>query len=303
MTASSSPPQASWTDATVLEPGDAMVAAMAAAGVEYLFFTSGSELAFYQEAIAKADRDWFSLNSSREQLMLLGQLGFQSENVQAGIATFDRALLRLSPPEEAWQPRRVFLFSGHMVDKPGRAEPRFPPALVPAAAARLAEELEKLEAGPEDLAFSQASAGGDLLFVEACQKRGVKCRIRLPFDEPKFIAESITPSTDGAAWRDRYYEAVGKLEKDALRIMPEQLGPLPDGVSEYERCNLWLLYSAMSCGIDKVRFVCLWNGARGDGPGGTAHMYDSVNSRTGRVTWIDTRELAPKASAAGGAAT
>ena len=271
--------------------------------LEILVGTPASVVAAYKEAIAKADRDWFALNSSREQLMLLRQLDFQSENVEAGIATFDRALQRLTPPEEAWQPRRVFLFSGHMVDKPGRAEPRFPPALVPAAAARLAEELEKLEAGPEDLAFSQASAGGDLLFVEACQKRGVKCRIRLPFDEPKFIAESIMPSADGAAWRDRYYEAIGKLEKDALRIMPEQLGPLPAGVSDYERCNLWLLYSAMSCGIDKVRFVCLWNGGGGDGPGGTAHMYQSVNNRTGRVSWIDTRELTPKASAAGAAAT
>lgn len=38
-----------------IEPGDAMVAAMAAAGIDYLFFTSGSELAFYQEAIAKAE--------------------------------------------------------------------------------------------------------------------------------------------------------------------------------------------------------------------------------------------------------
>jgi acetolactate synthase-1/2/3 large subunit len=37
------------------EVGDAIVAALAAAGVEYLFFTSGSELAFYQEAIAKAE--------------------------------------------------------------------------------------------------------------------------------------------------------------------------------------------------------------------------------------------------------
>ena len=55
MTASSSSAQASATDAIALEPGDAMVAAMAAAGVEYLFFTSGSELAFYQEAIAKAE--------------------------------------------------------------------------------------------------------------------------------------------------------------------------------------------------------------------------------------------------------
>ncbi|ENO83944.1 hypothetical protein C667_24449, partial [Thauera phenylacetica B4P] len=36
------------------------------------------------------------------------------------------------------QPRRVILFSGHMIDAPGRAEPRFPPALAPAAAAHIA---------------------------------------------------------------------------------------------------------------------------------------------------------------------
>ncbi len=54
MTASSSSGHAAESDAIALEPGDAMVAAMAAAGVDYLFFTSGSELAFYQEAIAKA---------------------------------------------------------------------------------------------------------------------------------------------------------------------------------------------------------------------------------------------------------
>jgi acetolactate synthase-1/2/3 large subunit len=34
--------------------GDAIVAAMAAGGVDHLFFTSGSEIVFYQEAIAKA---------------------------------------------------------------------------------------------------------------------------------------------------------------------------------------------------------------------------------------------------------
>lgn len=36
------------------EAGDAIVAALAAGGVECLFFTSGSEIAFYQESIAKA---------------------------------------------------------------------------------------------------------------------------------------------------------------------------------------------------------------------------------------------------------
>lgn len=73
--------------------------------------------------------------------------------------------------------------------------------------------------------------------------------------------------------------------------MPEDLGPLPKGVDAFERCNLWLLYSALACGLDKVRFVALWNGGGGDGPGGTAHMYNEVKGRTGRVTWIDTREL------------
>ncbi|MDE1186867.1 MAG: thiamine pyrophosphate-requiring protein [Pantoea sp.] len=36
------------------DAGDALVAAMAHGGVDYLFFTSGSEIGFYQEAIAKA---------------------------------------------------------------------------------------------------------------------------------------------------------------------------------------------------------------------------------------------------------
>ncbi len=54
-------------EATRLEPGDAMVAAMAAAGVDYLFFTSGSELAFYQEAVAKAE----ALGRPAPRLLLL----------------------------------------------------------------------------------------------------------------------------------------------------------------------------------------------------------------------------------------
>ena len=43
-----------WIEVPAEDNGDAMIAAMAAAGVEYLFFTSGSEISFYQEAIAKA---------------------------------------------------------------------------------------------------------------------------------------------------------------------------------------------------------------------------------------------------------
>jgi acetolactate synthase-1/2/3 large subunit len=43
-----------WVEVPAEDNGDAMIAAMAEAGVEYIFFTSGSEIGFYQEATAKA---------------------------------------------------------------------------------------------------------------------------------------------------------------------------------------------------------------------------------------------------------
>jgi hypothetical protein len=183
---------------------------------------------------------------------------------------------------------RVLLFSGHMIDAPDRPEPRFPADKEPSAARKIAEALEQLGAGPEDLAYCQAAAGGDLLLLEACQRRGLRCQVLLPFPEAEFIQRSILPSVGGDKWRERFFKMKEQL-KDPIRIMPVELGPKPKGVDPYERCNLWLLYTTLASGLDKVRFVCLWNGGGGDGPGGTAHMYNEVKQRTGRVTWIDTR--------------
>lgn len=45
--------EAWWTETGAEEWADAIVAAMKLGGVDNLFFVSGSELTFYQEAIAK----------------------------------------------------------------------------------------------------------------------------------------------------------------------------------------------------------------------------------------------------------
>jgi len=177
-----------------------------------------------------------------------------------------------------------------MVDAPDRLTPRFPADKEPIAAQKIAEALDQLGAGPDDLALSQAAAGGDLLFLEACHQRGMRLQILLPFPEPEFIERSILPSTGGDRWRERFFRMKDRLKdvKD-VRIMSDELGPLPSGVDPFERCNLWLLSTAFASDVEKVGFVCLWNGGGGDGPGGTAHMYNEVKGRTGRVTWIDTR--------------
>ena len=260
------------------------------ADLEVLVGTPQTVTDAYKEAIAKNERDWFALNSSRAQLQLLQDLGFRPETVAAGIAVFDRAIGRLRKPEDRWEPRQVLLFSGHRMDTPDRQPPRFPPAKEAAATEAIEAALDRLGAGAGDLSFCQAAAGGDLLFLEACQKRGVRCRVLLPFDEAKFIEKSVAPSAGGDKWRDRFYAMKGKLT-DPIRIMPDELGPAPANADSFERCNVWSLYSALACGIDKLRFVTLWDGGNGDGPGGTAHMLNEVKQRTGRVTWIDMRAL------------
>jgi tetratricopeptide (TPR) repeat protein len=244
----------------------------------------------YKEAIAKNENDWFALHSSRSQLTLLNELGFNPDCVQAGIAVFDRALAKLKRPEGNWEPRQVILFSGHMIDAPERPTPRFPADKEHLAKQKIAESLEALGASGEDLALCQAAAGGDQLFLEGCQKRGVRCQVLLPLPEPEFIERSILPSVEGATWRERYFKLKQGLE-DPIRVMPNELGPLPLGVDPFERCNLWLLYTTLAWGVEKTRFVCLWNGGGGDGPGGTEHMYNEVKKRTGKVNWIDTRKL------------
>jgi tetratricopeptide (TPR) repeat protein len=244
----------------------------------------------YKEAIRLLENDWFALNSTLGALELLQPLGFRADEVGAGIETFQRALARLQPPGADWQPRQVVLFSGHIVDAPGRDPPRFPESMIPAAQQRIDAALEALKLDAQDLVLTQGAAGGDLMFLESAQARGAQVQLLLPFTEPEFLQQSVAPR--GATWMARYEAVKARLDsKRPIRCAPTELGAPPKGIDPYERCNLWLLNTALACGLDKVRLVALWNGGGGDGPGGTQHMVGEVQRRTGRVDWIDTRTL------------
>jgi tetratricopeptide (TPR) repeat protein len=235
----------------------------------------------YRQAVAAADDDWFALESSRQQLCLLRDLEFRPEVVNAAIAVFDQELDRLHEP---WRPRLVFLFSGHMIDKPDRAEPRLPPEREGQARDEIERKLDELGAGPEDLAICGGACGGDLLFAEACVHRGVKLQLHLPFREPEFLKHSVAFA--GESWCDRYY-AVKANPLTTVLVMPEELGPAPKDASPYARSNLWQLYTALALGPQKVRFLSLWNREEGDGAGGTKDMVQQVEKHAGRVYILD----------------
>jgi len=183
-------------------------------------------------------------------------------------------------------PRKVALFSGHMIDAPGRATPRFPPDKEPVAAAAIAAALAELDLGAGDLAICGGACGGDLLFAEAALSRGARLELYIPFDEPTFLEKSVDFADKD--WPARFLAARARA---ALHVLPFERGPTPAGEDPYERNNRWMLDQASRFAPDKADFVCLWNGEGGDGPGGTKHMMEEVRGRGGRARWLDTTKL------------
>jgi hypothetical protein len=116
-----------------------------------------------------------------------------------------------------------------------------------------------LGASEDDLALTQGAAGGDILFAEACARFGVRIQLLQPFPEVEFIQRSILPFDQGERWQARYFDLKSHL-KNPPRNMPDALGNFPEEeINPYERCNRWLLYTALACGIDKVHYICINN--------------------------------------------
>ena len=68
----------------------------------------------------------------------------------------------MSEPEPSAISGNVLLFSGHMIDAPGRKQPRFPADKEFAAREAIVETLTKAGAAAGDLAICGAACGGDL---------------------------------------------------------------------------------------------------------------------------------------------
>ncbi len=96
---------ASWGEYGADEWSDALVASMKLGGVDNLFFVSCSEIAFWQEAVAKArDREWPSprlvslthegaaLNAAAGNAMVSGQPAATAVHVDVGTLNYDAAI-------------------------------------------------------------------------------------------------------------------------------------------------------------------------------------------------------------------
>ena len=145
--------------------------------------------------------------------------------------------------------------------------------------------LDGIGAGEGDLGLCGGACGGDLLFAEACLARGMNLDIRLARRVPQYLAESVTFADPDQTWF-RLYHRVATDPRTSVLVMPEEVGPAPEGVSVHDRNNRWQLYSALSQELDNVHFVALWDGNPAGGPGGTEEMVRQIRTLTGRAPII-----------------
>lgn len=193
-------------------------------------------------------------------------------------------MFKLKKSNDQLEPRKVILFSGHMIDKSDRKIPRFPPEIEPAVTREISKKLNTLNTGSQDLALCGGACGGDLIFAELCLKRNAHLEIRIPFNEPEFLIKSVNFA--GSKWQSRFYR-VKENPNTKLLVMPNEITHIQQEVNPYEQNNIWQLERTFTWNTKKVNFICLWDRKTGDGPGGTKHMYDEVQKRNGNVLVID----------------
>lgn len=230
----------------------------------------------------------FNFDAAEQQLRIYEQLNVLPANVQAALSAFTDVQSSLTEKK-----RHYLLFTGHMIDSPGRPEPRFPEHLVPAAREKIREvvleEKEKIQG--DILALSGGACGGDILFHEVCLELGIKSVLYLALPRELFITESVQDG--GPEWIEKFDHLYTHLEKRLLaktKALPKWLQKKP-GYTIWERNNVWMLNSALVNSGLHMTLTALWDGKGGDGPGGTQHMVNRARERGAKTIIIDVKEL------------
>lgn len=182
--------------------------------------------------------------------------------------------------------KHFILFTGHMIDAPGRPAPRFPAAKEDKVRQEIKLRLlhQQLVATAPLQGIASGACGGDMLFHELCIELGIPSEIYLASSAEEFKQGSV--SFAGKNWEDRFDALLKKLPY-------YELPPASEGatMNKYERTNEWMLEIALSEGGSNLTLIALWDGGGGDGKGGTKDMINMAKGKGAQVEIIDIKQL------------
>ena len=242
----------------------------------------------FKKALADASEQ--ARDAVRRQMSLYQRLGILQENIQAALDNIAPAVGQVQAQE---RPPHVILFTGHRIDAPNRPSSRFPSAKEKQARAMIlaAVRKEKEIANGNVIGLSGGASGGDILFHEVCEELDIPSQMYLVLPKNEYIKASVADS--GAEWIDRFNRLYDKLKAKTLTDsdrLPRWLRAKKN-YDIWQRSNLWMLHNALSISQDQLTLIALWNGATGDGPGGTEDMVERAKNRGARFIHLDTKKL------------
>lgn len=204
----------------------------------------------YGNAIRLAGQDFAIIASMRRQALLLARsLGIDRRQI-----------------EDCFRLPTIVVFSGHRIDGPDRAQPRFPESIVARVKEAIRGWLDTIDAR---IGYASAASGGDILFLEAMLERGGEIHVVLPFSRNAFCEASVRMPGDSSQWPARY-EAI--LEKAAtLTYASNQEQVAGDYLYTYTNELVFGLALQRSRSLNAaLNGMALWDEKPGEGQGGTA---------------------------------
>ncbi len=184
--------------------------------------------------------------------------------------------------EEVLQVPPLAMFTGHMIDRPGRESARFPPEHEDRVAHAIRERIRRMRPAA---GYASAACGGDLLFLESMLAEGREFHVVLPFPPDEFLRTSVDV-IPGASWRQRFDRVLAA----AASVTTASDHHSSDDVSNFVYANLILTGMAAlhARRLDTELFaLTVWDGEQGDGLGGTASLLQHWQSSGHAVERID----------------
>ena len=155
---------------------------------------------------------------------------------------------------------RVVAVSGHMIDAPDRARPRFPPDQIPRVAAEVRAALEDWNIGAGTTVVSGGARGADMIVSEEALERGARVLLCLALPPREFEERSVAlPNTD---WAARFRGLLGRADVEVQESTA-------DSEDIFVRTNARIVQVARELGSGRPRAIVVWDGREGDHPGGT----------------------------------
>ncbi|MBI5766511.1 MAG: DUF4071 domain-containing protein [Verrucomicrobia bacterium] len=247
----------------------------------------------YKRAAEMFKGRWRDLASMRKQAREI--IGFASKAPDSSRGTWydlasikrrARELVGRSQKGQEWLDAcfefpTVVVFSGHMIDRPGRNPARFPAS----EEARVKEEIKAyLRSVNAGFGYSSAACGADIIFCECLLEMDAKVHLVLPCPVNAFKRQSV--SWAGPEWERRFLNVLSMATNTLVASPADYAGsdtePAPTMGLVYANRIITGLAVLQAQALEfELRALAVWdgNGVNGINGGGTGSVIAEWNER------------------------